>query len=257
MSRLGDEVYGWFQIKIWLQRFKGGDFPCKNLPRPGRSPLTLGPQFEVYLQKYLSASAWMIAKSRLTTVPPVREIPRENLGKKILAAPGTHWLSPLEKIADIEASRETLRILQDSKVNYFDGTTTGDESWFQYLYSSSEICFPVRAQKWFRGRGRHSARWKLWSRYFSPEGNESFSMSCQQGGNITSFHESWFLRLLFFLKSFFRWYCFRLDQSQSTFRELWIIPENAHIPEWRLAWALTLLPDFHEIPVYAEISMRK
>ena len=62
---------------------------------------------------------------------------------------GTRWvphsLSPAQKVACVEASTEILRILQESEWDNFDGTATGDESWFRYIYQSSEIfaCSPA------------------------------------------------------------------------------------------------------------------
>jgi hypothetical protein len=71
---LSDDASGWFSIKIWLRTFRSGNFPCKDLPPPGRPPLTLGPQLEVFLQQCPFASAWAIAKHFLTTGPTVTEI---------------------------------------------------------------------------------------------------------------------------------------------------------------------------------------
>jgi hypothetical protein len=39
----------------------------------------------------------------------------------------------------VEASTELVRILNDLEADSFDGITTGDESWFQYLYESSAM----------------------------------------------------------------------------------------------------------------------
>jgi hypothetical protein len=50
-----------------------------------------------------------------------------------------HSLTSAQKVARVDASIEMLRILQESEVNDFDGVTTGDESWFQYIYASSEM----------------------------------------------------------------------------------------------------------------------
>jgi hypothetical protein len=74
MSTLGDDAYGLSQIKTWLQRFRTRDLSCNNIPRAGRSPLTLGPQVDAFLQKYLFASARIIARHFLTTVSTVKEI---------------------------------------------------------------------------------------------------------------------------------------------------------------------------------------
>jgi hypothetical protein len=39
----------------------------------------------------------------------------------------------------VEASTELVEILNDLEADSFDGITTGDESWFQYLYESSAM----------------------------------------------------------------------------------------------------------------------
>jgi hypothetical protein len=41
-----------------------------------------------------------------------------------------HFLGEAQKAARVKASKEMLRILQDSEANKFDGIVTGDESWF-------------------------------------------------------------------------------------------------------------------------------
>jgi hypothetical protein len=51
-----------------------------------------------------------------------------------------HSLSSAQKVARVEASKELLTILQESETNHFDGITTGDESWLQYLYASLKRC---------------------------------------------------------------------------------------------------------------------
>jgi hypothetical protein len=35
ITTLGNDAYHWSQIKTWLQRFKNGDFSCKDHSRPG------------------------------------------------------------------------------------------------------------------------------------------------------------------------------------------------------------------------------
>jgi hypothetical protein len=82
MSTLGHNVYGWSQIKIRLHRFKIRDFPDGHVPRAGRTPLTLGSQLEVFLQKYHFASARIIARHFVATVPPVTDILHRELEMK-------------------------------------------------------------------------------------------------------------------------------------------------------------------------------
>jgi hypothetical protein len=42
MSTLGGDSYGVSQIKIWFQKFRNGDFSCKDSPLSGQPLLTLG-----------------------------------------------------------------------------------------------------------------------------------------------------------------------------------------------------------------------
>jgi hypothetical protein len=60
MNILGDDAYGLFQIKIWLQRLRTRNLSCSDLPRAVRPPLPVGAQFEAFPQKYPFASARMI-----------------------------------------------------------------------------------------------------------------------------------------------------------------------------------------------------
>jgi hypothetical protein len=49
------------------------------------------------------------------------------------------FLSPAQKVSRIEASKTTLRVLQDAESNDFEGIATGDEFWFTYCYPSSTM----------------------------------------------------------------------------------------------------------------------
>jgi hypothetical protein len=48
-------------------------------------------------------------------------------------------LSDAQKVARVEAAKETVRILQESETNDFDGIATGDEFWFQHTTASSKM----------------------------------------------------------------------------------------------------------------------
>jgi hypothetical protein len=48
-------------------------------------------------------------------------------------------LNDAQKVAPVEAAKETSRILQESEINDFDGIATGDESLFQHTTASSKI----------------------------------------------------------------------------------------------------------------------
>jgi hypothetical protein len=101
---VGDYGEGRFQIKIWLQTFRSGNVPCKNLPQPDRPPLTLGPQLEAFLRKYPFANAPAIAKHFLTIVPIIKDILRRKLGMKKFSR---HWmphsLSSPQQVARVDA----------------------------------------------------------------------------------------------------------------------------------------------------------
>jgi hypothetical protein len=68
--------------QIWLQRFRTGDLSCSDLICAGRPPLTLRPQVDAFLQKYLFASAGIITKHFLTTVSTIKTVPQRELGMK-------------------------------------------------------------------------------------------------------------------------------------------------------------------------------
>jgi hypothetical protein len=102
--------------------------------------LTLGAQLEVFLGKSAFASAPVIAKHFLANLHTVKEILQRELGmKKFSRGWVPHSLTSAHKVACAGASIEMLRILQESKANDFDGVTTGDDSWFQSIYPSSEM----------------------------------------------------------------------------------------------------------------------
>jgi hypothetical protein len=82
----------------------------------------------------------MIAKHFLINPYTVKEILQRELGmRKFSRRWVPHSLTSAQKVARVNASIEMLRILQESAANDFDGVTTGDESWFQYIYPSSEM----------------------------------------------------------------------------------------------------------------------
>jgi hypothetical protein len=146
MSTLGDDSYRVSQIKIWLQNFGNGDLSCKNSPRSGRPLLTLGRQLEAFMQKCPFASAGVIAQHFLT-VPTIKDILQRELGmRKFSRRWVPHFLSPVQKVARVEASKTILRVLQGTESNDFEGIATGDESWFRYCYSSSIMFAPAPSE---------------------------------------------------------------------------------------------------------------
>jgi hypothetical protein len=50
-----------------------------------------------------------------------------------------YFLSPAQKVSRLEASKTTLRVLQDPESNDFKAIGTGDEPWFRYCYPSSTM----------------------------------------------------------------------------------------------------------------------
>jgi hypothetical protein len=140
MSTLGDNSYRVSQIKIWLQKFRNGDLSCKDSPRSGRPLLTLGRQLEAFMQKYPFASTRVIARHFLTTVPTIKNIFQRQLRmKKFSLHWVSHFLSSIQKVARVEASKTILRVLQGAESNHFEGVATGDESWFRCCYLSSTM----------------------------------------------------------------------------------------------------------------------
>jgi hypothetical protein len=110
------------------------------------------------MQKYPFASARVIAKHFLTTVPTIKGILQRELGiRKFLQRWVPHFLSPAQNVARVEASKTILRVPQDAESNDFEGIATGDESWFRYCYPSS-ITLRGRHPRLFQGRGKQLAR---------------------------------------------------------------------------------------------------
>jgi transposase len=100
MSTPGDDSYGVSHFKIWLEKFRNGDLSCKDSPRSGRPPLTLGPQREAFMQKDSFASARVIAQHFLTTVPAIKDILQRELGmRKFSRRWVPHFFSPAQKMA--------------------------------------------------------------------------------------------------------------------------------------------------------------
>jgi hypothetical protein len=72
-----------------------------------------------------------------------------------------------------------LRILQESDTNDFDGTATGDESWFQHTTASLKMFAYLAANVMSRTRQAVGAK-KLWSRCSPPQRDLSCSMFFQE-----------------------------------------------------------------------------
>jgi hypothetical protein len=98
-----------------------GDLSCKDSPRSGRPLLTLGPQLEAFMQKYPFAGAGVVAQNFLTTVPTTKDILQRDLGMRTFSRRWVlHFLSPIQKVARVEASKTILRALEDAESNDFE-----------------------------------------------------------------------------------------------------------------------------------------
>jgi hypothetical protein len=148
---LRTDAYGWSQIKIWLQKFRNGDSPCKDVPRTGRPFLTLSPNLRHFFKsiilpvpEYLCSTSWLAC-------PAIREVLQRELGLiKFYRRWVLHFLSPAQSVAHVEASVKMPQILHESAENHFEWIVTGDKSGFQY----SNI--PIRPQNVCTTAGRIS-----------------------------------------------------------------------------------------------------
>jgi hypothetical protein len=92
------------------------------------------------MQKYLFASARVIAQHFLTTVPTIKYILQRELGmRKFSRRWMPHFLSPAQNVARAEASKTILRVLQDAESNGLEGIAPGDEPRFRYCHPSSTV----------------------------------------------------------------------------------------------------------------------
>jgi hypothetical protein len=106
---LRPDAHGRFQIKTWLRQFGNGDLSWKDAPPTGHPPLTLGWQLAAFLQKYHFASARVLARQFLTSIPVIKEILQRELGlKKFSGRPAPRFLSSAHEVAHVETSTEPL-----------------------------------------------------------------------------------------------------------------------------------------------------
>jgi hypothetical protein len=78
MTTLGADAYGLSQIKTWVQKVKNGDLSCKDAPRTGWPPLTLGATCGIS-SKASFFSARAPTQHLLTNVPRIQEILQREL----------------------------------------------------------------------------------------------------------------------------------------------------------------------------------
>jgi hypothetical protein len=117
----------------------------------------------------------------------VKEIFQRELGiKKFPQRWFLHSLSDAQMVARVEATKEMLRILQESETNDFDGIATGDLSWFQHTMVSSNM--PARSAADVISRTRQAVgATKLWSRCCSQQRNSLCSMFLQGAARSLNF----------------------------------------------------------------------
>jgi hypothetical protein len=146
---LGDDAGGFPQIKIQLQKFRKGDSSWKNLPRPGRSPLTFEPQFEMFRQKRPFPGIRIIANYLLATVSTIKTIVQKESGMKQFSGRwAVRFLRPGQEAAPIKASKGMLPISQESEASHLNGIAASDKSYSQcflcvsrYLHNRQQRSF--------------------------------------------------------------------------------------------------------------------
>jgi hypothetical protein len=85
-------------------------------------------------------SARMLSRHFNACAITVKEILTRDPGlTKITRRLVPHTLSDRQKVKRVETPTELVWILNNLEDDSFDGITTGDESWFQYLYESSAM----------------------------------------------------------------------------------------------------------------------
>jgi hypothetical protein len=140
LATLGGDAYSEDSAQYWVARFESGDTSCEDLSQPGRPLTTLAEPFRLLLQNHPFASARMLSRHLNVCATTVKEIFDHDLGfKKSTRRWVPHTLSDPQKLKRVETSADLLQILNDLQADCFDGITTGDESWFQYLYESSAM----------------------------------------------------------------------------------------------------------------------
>jgi hypothetical protein len=112
----------------------------KDYSRPRRTVSTFGSQLEAFFLHYPFASVRVIAQHIYTRAPTIKDFLHKEPGMRKTSR---RWVPRLlreaPKAARAEASREMLRILQDSEEKDFEGIVTSDESWFRCLSACSKM----------------------------------------------------------------------------------------------------------------------
>jgi hypothetical protein len=140
IATLGSDASSEDSVQYWVARFESGDISCEDIPRAGRPHTDLAEPFRLFRQDYPFASARMLSRHFGVCATAVKHILARDLRLKKFTRPWVpHTLSGTQKVKGVEASTELLQVLSDLEADYFDGIATGDDSWFQYLYESSDI----------------------------------------------------------------------------------------------------------------------
>jgi hypothetical protein len=112
--------------------------------RPGKPLTDWAEPFRLFIQNYSFAGACMLSRHFSVCAITAKEIFVRDLGlKKFTQRWVPHTLSDPQQVTRVETSNELLQILNDLEADSFDGITTGNESWFHYLYESS-VCLRSR-----------------------------------------------------------------------------------------------------------------
>lgn len=156
---------------MWLDRPLGTvcpsltcDLSCKDMPHPGRLPLTLAPQLQTFLRKFPFTSARVIANHFLMTVLTIQNILQRELGMEKFTR---HWCtaseSRLKSFSGWSIKRDVANTKETNLMELWQATNSG----FEFSIHALK-CLQNRQEKSFRGCDRQSVRSKLWSRYSSP-----------------------------------------------------------------------------------------
>jgi hypothetical protein len=139
-ATLGSDADSEDSVQYWVALFQSGNTSCEDILRPGKHVTGLTEPFRLFPQNFPFASASMLSRHFSVYAASAKKILVRDLGlKKFTRQWVPHTLSGHQKVTRGQASNELLQILNDLEADSFDGTATGDESWFHYLYESSAI----------------------------------------------------------------------------------------------------------------------
>jgi len=137
---IGESAYCLAEVKFWLARFREGDLSCEDHERVGRPLAVLGTVLHKFLTKHPFASARIMAEHFNLSHPTVKEILQREMGlRKFTRRWVPHLLTPSQKAERVDAANRMLEVLELKRSDFFEGITTGDESWFRYSYCSDHM----------------------------------------------------------------------------------------------------------------------